>query len=142
VTACFRRSQTLMSLSMPPVNNSLPASAKHIAVMGKSVWMKVTASFVRVSQICAHVSQANSDCFDALTPMYPSSEPLTSISSPRLLTSMQLTTSSCPGCLRILSPVSTSQLAKCISADAEKMTLESRDQCKSNTACLCPVRMP
>jgi hypothetical protein len=56
VTACFRRSQTLMSLSIPPVNNSLPASAKHIAVMGKSVCMKVTASFVRVSQICVHVS--------------------------------------------------------------------------------------
>jgi hypothetical protein len=51
VTACFRRSQTLISLSMPPVNSSLPASAKHIAVIGKSVCMKVTASFVRVSQI-------------------------------------------------------------------------------------------
>lgn len=52
VTACLRRSQTLMSLSMPPVNSSLPASAKHMAVMGKSVGIKVTASLVLVSQIC------------------------------------------------------------------------------------------
>jgi hypothetical protein len=36
---------------MPPVNSSLPASAKHMAVMGKSVGMNVTASFVLVSQI-------------------------------------------------------------------------------------------
>jgi hypothetical protein len=55
VVACFRKSHTLMSLSMPPVNSSLPASARHIAVMGKSVGMKVTASFVRVSHICNHV---------------------------------------------------------------------------------------
>src|SRR5690348_8291469 len=40
-----------MSLSMPPVNSSLPASAKHMAVMGKSVGMKATASLVLVSQI-------------------------------------------------------------------------------------------
>lgn len=36
---------------MPPVKSSLPASDRHIAVMGKSVGIKVTASFVRVSQI-------------------------------------------------------------------------------------------
>lgn len=52
MTACFRRSQTLMSLSIPPVKSSFPASARQIAVMGKSVGMKVTASFVLVSQIC------------------------------------------------------------------------------------------
>ena len=53
VTARLRRSQTLMSLSMPPVNNSLPASERAIAVMGKSVPMKLTASFVRGSHICS-----------------------------------------------------------------------------------------
>jgi hypothetical protein len=77
-----------------------------------------------------------------LTPMYPSSDPLTNTSSPRLLTSMQLITSSCPRCRRILLPVSRSQLASIMSADAEKMTLESRDQCKSRIAPLCPLKMP
>ena len=43
--------KTLISLSIPPVNSSLPASARHMAVIGKSVEMKVTASFVRVSHI-------------------------------------------------------------------------------------------
>lgn len=50
MTAFFLRSQTLMSLSMPPVNSSLPASDKAIDVIGNSVGMKVMASFVRVSQ--------------------------------------------------------------------------------------------
>ena len=45
-----------MSLSIPPVKSSFPASAKHIAVMGKSVGMKVTASLVRVSQIYLYIS--------------------------------------------------------------------------------------
>ena len=43
---------------MPPVNSSLPASDKAIAVMGNSVGMKLTASFVLVSQSCPVVSFA------------------------------------------------------------------------------------
>lgn len=56
--AFFLISQTLMSLSMPPVNSSFPASARQIAVMGKSVGMNATAAFVLVSQSCRH-SQNN-----------------------------------------------------------------------------------
>lgn len=52
VTAFLRKSQTLMSLSMPPVKSSLPASERAMAVIGKGVSMKSTASFVRGSQIC------------------------------------------------------------------------------------------
>ena len=37
-------------------------------------------------------------------------------------------------CRLILAPVSKSQLAKVMSADAENITLESRDQCRSSTA--------
>jgi hypothetical protein len=50
VTAFFLRSQTLISLSMPPVNSSLPASDRAMAVIGNSVAMKLMASLVRVSQ--------------------------------------------------------------------------------------------
>lgn len=56
VTACLRRSQTLMSLSIPPVNSSFPASESAIAVIGNSVGMYPTASFVRGSHICCTLS--------------------------------------------------------------------------------------
>ena len=60
-----------MSLSIPPVNSSLPASARHIAVMGKSVGMNVTASFVRVSQIYSYSQSVTLDRKQAgaLTPI-------------------------------------------------------------------------
>lgn len=50
VTAFFLRSHTLMSLSIPPVNSSFPASDRAMAVIGNSVGIKLMASLVRVSQ--------------------------------------------------------------------------------------------
>ena len=50
-TAFLRRSQTLMSLSIPPEYSSLPASEKANAVRGKSVSIKSMACFCRGSQI-------------------------------------------------------------------------------------------
>ena len=74
--------------------------------------------------------------------MHPSSDALASISAPRRPTSTQLTTSSWAMYRRIRTPVSRSQLAKVLSAEAEKTTRESRDHCRSNTAPLWPFKTP
>ena len=50
-TAFLRRSQTLISLSMPPEYSSLPASESATAVIGNSVSIKSIACFCRGSQI-------------------------------------------------------------------------------------------
>ena len=65
---------------------------------------------------------------EPLTPIEPSSEPLRRNSSPRLLKSIVLITSSCPLYLRNRTPVSTSHIARFLSAEAENSNLESRDQ--------------
>ena len=51
VVAFFLKSHTFISLSTPPVNNSVPVSAKATAVTGNSVSMNPTADFCRASQI-------------------------------------------------------------------------------------------